>query len=281
MQSLILLLLRYGYVLLFLLLEGLCFYLIVQNNEYQKSVFLHSSNQLSGKMLSKVNTWKSYFSLQLYNDSLVSENARLKKSVEQLRLKLNNIAIDSLRIDSSHITPDSNDHFEIIPARVVNNTIHLQNNYMTLNKGARDGIAPRMGVIAEQGVVGVVEHVSDHYATVLPFLNARSRIRGMLLRNQAIGSVAWDGKDINYLVMDGIPKHLSVQTGDTVVTSGYSTIFPEGQMIGTVTEVSLPRGSNTYLLKVKTPVSMANLPYVYIIKNNHQPEILELESKIQ
>lgn len=271
MQSLLLLLLRYGHVILFLILETFCFYLIVNNNEYQRSVFLHSSNELSGSMLQKVNQWNNYFHLQTINDSLARENARLREQLFYIR------DMQSFQIDSNFLKEDTT--ISVIPARVINNTIHLQNNYITLNKGLKDGIEARMGVLSENGVVGVIEHVSESFATVLPFLNTRSRIRGKITRNDAIGTVSWDGKSVDQLLLEGIPKHLSIQIGDTVVTSGFSTIFPEGQMIGKVTEINLPRGSNTYQIILKTPVSMGQLRYVYIIKNNKQKERLELESR--
>lgn len=273
MQSLLLLLLRYGHVLLFLSLETLCFYLIVRNNDYQRSVFIHSSNEISGSMLKKVNEWQDYFDLQTVNDSLMQENAQLKKEMFFLK-EFNKLATEGTLVpEDTALT--------VIPARVINNSIHLQNNYMTLSKGAKDGIEPRMGVLSRDGVVGVIEHVSDNFSTVLPFLNTRSRIRGKITRNDAIGSVSWDGKSVDELVLEGIPKHLSIQSGDTVVTSGYSTIFPEGQLIGYVSEISLPRGSNTFLIRLKTPVSMGQLQYVYIIKNYNQLEQLELESQNQ
>lgn len=273
MQSLLLLLLRYGHVILFLILQTFCFYLIVNNNDYQRSVFVHSSNEISGSMLQKVNQWTNYFHLQIINDSLAEENARLK---EELYF-LNNLR--SFTVDSNFLKEDTS--INVIPARVINNTIHLQNNYITLNKGLKDGIEPRMGVISEKGVVGVIEHVSENFSTVLPFLNTRSRIRGKIIRNDAIGSVSWDGRSVDLLTLEGIPKHLSIQIGDSVVTSGFSTIFPEGQMIGKVKEINLPRGSNTYQILLKTPVSMGQLLYVYIIKNINQKEQLELESRNQ
>jgi rod shape-determining protein MreC len=272
MQSLLLLLLRYGYVILFLVLETLCFYLIIQNNEYQRSVFVHSSNRFSGSVLEKVANWQAYLDLQLVNDSLLSENAQLKKDILHLKNSLQ---------DMNELVPMTDTSLTVIGARVINNSIHLQNNYMTLNRGIRHGVESRMGVLSDKGVVGVVEHVSDNFSTVLPFLNSRSRIRGKIVRNDAIGSVSWDGKNADELVLEGIPKHLSVQLGDTVITSGYSTIFPEGQLIGLVSEVTLPRGSNTFMIRLKTPVSMGQLRYVYIIKNYNQAEQLDLESQNQ
>jgi len=273
MQSLLLLLLRYGYVLLFISLETLCFYLIVRNNEYQRSVFVHSSNELSGSMLERVGQWRNYFDLERISDSLMAENARMKKDMFFLREQYDRIQGTSRQLSDTSLS--------VIPARVINNSIHLQNNYMTLDKGMVNGITPRMGVICDEGVVGVIEHVSDHFSTVLPFLNSRSRIRGMITRNNAIGSISWDGKAVDELIMEGIPKHLSIQLGDTVVTSGYSTIFPEDQLIGFVSEITLPRGSNTFMIRLKTPVSMGQLRYVYIINNYNQDERLELESQNQ
>ena len=270
MRSLLLLLLRYGHVLLFLSLETLCFYLIVKNNDYQRSVYIHSSNKISGDLMEEVNGWKDYFRLQEINDSIAMENARLRERLLYFA-QLEKIPVDTLKTLS-------NSNLEIIPAKVINNSIQLLNNYITLNKGMVDGVEKRMGVLAKDGVVGVVEHVSENFSTVLPFLNSRSRIRGMISRNGAIGSVSWDGRSPDILIMEGIPKHLSVQQGDTVLTSGYSTIFPEGYPIGVVTEVNLPRGSNTFVIRLRTPVSMGELKYVYIIRNKDQPEQLELES---
>lgn len=270
MRSLLLLLLRYGHVLLFLTLETFCFYLIVKNNDYQRSVLIHSSNMISGNLMDRVNSWKDYFRLQEINDSIAMENARLRERLLYFA-QLDKIPVDTL-------LAKENSKLEIIPAKVINNSIQLINNYITLNKGKVDGVDKRMGVVARDGVIGVIEHVSDNFSTVLPFLNSRSRIRGMIRRNGAIGSVSWDGRSPNILIMEGIPKYLSVQQGDTILTSGYSTLFPEGYPIGIVTEVTLPRGSNTFVIKLRTPVSMAELKYVYIISNKDQQEQLELES---
>lgn len=273
MQNLILLFLRYGHVILFLVLESLCFYLVVQNNEYHRSIFLHSSNKVSGNLLDNLDQWKDYFNLAQINDSIVLDNKNLKEEVLYLREVIRHANIPNPElVDTS---------YRVLTAKVINNTIHLQNNYMTLNKGKKDGVRPRMGVVTEQGVIGIVEHVSQDFCTVLPLLNSRTRVRGRINRNQAIGSVLWDGKNIDELVMEGVPKHLSIKPGDTITTSGYSTIFPENLHLGVVKEVTLPTGSNTYLIKLKSPIRFGELNYVYIIENKLQEQQLELESNNQ
>jgi rod shape-determining protein MreC len=171
--------------------------------------------------------------------------------------------------------------YKFIPARVINNTVNKQYNYFTLNKGSRQGIMPDQGIIAENGVVGVINNVSDSYSTGISLLNKRLKISAKIKKNNYFGSISWEGPSYRYVQLNEIPPHVEVAYGDTIVTSGSSTYFPEGIMIGTVESCEIKGGDSFYTIRVKLAVDFKSITFVNVIQNYDKAEIMMLESRLK
>ncbi|MBL7924265.1 MAG: rod shape-determining protein MreC [Bacteroidia bacterium] len=261
---------RNNFTLFFVLLQGLCIYLLVRNNRYQQASVFNATNAVVTTTMEGVNYVREYIHLRDNNNSLAEENALLRAQLADARYET----------DSNRVLVKDTGHFqqyEYITAKVINNSIRHRNNFITLNKGRLQGIHPEMGVIAPNGIVGIVNHVSDHYCTVMSLLHKESNISAMLLRSGFFGSLKWEGGDPNYVYLKEIDKTVPVAKGDTVVTTAFSTIFPAGVLIGTVTESLVEPGSPFYKIKVKLSMRFSNLSHVYIVNNLMKDEQKQLE----
>jgi len=167
-------------------------------------------------------------------------------------------------------------HYFYTSAKVINQTVNKQHNFLTLNKGSNVGIRPEMGVISADGVIGIVVNVSKKFSTVISLLNLDFRVSAKLAKNNYFGSLHWDGKDYRKVKLDEIPYHIDVNRGDTVITSGYSSIFPEGIVIGTVSNSEV-KGGNFYEIEVDLSVDFKSLAFVDVISNLHREEQKVLE----
>ena len=243
MNNVIQLLVRYGAHLLFIVLEVICFNLIINYNKTQREVFLNSSNLYAGKISEQKARLSQFVSLRDVNDSLMFQNANLMEQLITIDYKNDRIpAADSLLTEQ----------YKLIPATVCNSTIHLLNNHITLCKGSREGIRKDMGVISShQGVIGVVRNVSENYAHVTSILHSQSKISCAIKSRFGHGTLVWDTGDPLRANLESIPKHEKIMYGDTVITSGYSTIFPRGILVGKVETFSVKPGSNSYDIIVK------------------------------
>ena len=213
---------RHHVVILFIVLEVIAFVFVFTRNNFQRATFMNSSNHISGNIYTRYNAVVSYFRLSSVNRELADENARLRQLVFGHQA-------DSVRRDTAFLLQSLPElSFSFIPARVINNSVHRQHNYLTLNRGLADGVRPDMGVVTSAGVAGVVLNVSNSFSTVISLLNLRWNVSAKLKRNDYFGSLSWDGKDYRYALLNEIPFHVEIETGDTIVTSGYSAIFPEG-----------------------------------------------------
>ena len=267
MKQVVFLLLKYGVHLLFIFLEVICFYIIINYNQSKKEIFLNSTNLLTTKINNKVDRLEEYLRLETVNDSLHMQNAvLLKRYINSLELNIS--AKDSLTIDSVA--------YDIIPAKICNSTFNLQNNYVTLCKGSSDGITKDMGVITVNGIVGQVVKVSKNYSKVLSILHTKSRISASIKRNNAYGYLAWDGTSPREVSLKAIPKHIDVRIGDTIITSGFSTIFPRGINIGVVE--SFKERNNNIDISVLLFNDPSKWNITYVINNKLAQEQRALEN---
>lgn len=273
MRGLLRYLLKHYAFLLFLLLEVLSFVLIFNFNTYQKVKYFNSSNQITATVYNTYNSIGRYFSLPSVNRKLANENAMLKSLIADLPY----IRITPYSVISKAEISDS--VYRFISARVINNSVDKQNNYITLNKGRKHGIKPDQGVINSDGIVGVITHVSESFSLGFSVLNKRWGASAKLKKSGTFGPLSWDGKDSRYANLTGIPFHVELAVGDTVVTSSYSSVFPEGVMIGTVHSLEKPDGENYYLIKVGLAANFRALSFVDVIDNLKKSEIRALESK--
>lgn len=271
MRSLLRYLINNFAFLLFLILEVVSLVLVFNYNKYQKVQFFNSSNRIAGSVYNSFNSVVGYFELAKVNRSLAEENARLKSI----------FLPDSLReteLDLLHENKlESDSVFKYISAKVINNSVNKTNNYITINKGRKHGIKEDQGIVSANGIVGVIVSVSESYASGFSVLNNRWGPSGKLKGSGYFGPVEWDGKDYQMASFKEIPFHVKLAVGDTIVTSGYSSFFPEGIMIGTIDSFSRPDGESFYNIEVKLAVNFKSLHFVNVIENNNRQEIIQLE----
>ncbi len=271
MKNLFLFLWKNNFTIVFLLLQVFCFYLIIKNNKYHNAAWYNSSNRVSGDIMSAVSSVTQYLNLKKSNRDLVDENARLQT------------LITSLYYDTvpKYFDKDTTGKFVYHAARVVNNSFTRRNNYLTIDIGSDNGIKPEMGVIAPNGIVGQVKDVSPHYATVISLLHKNSRISARFKNSRFFGSLSWPGMNPREALLSDIARHVKFSKGDTIVTTAYSALFPEGIMIGTVKDFEARDGSSFYSITIELSTDFTNLHYVYVVENKHQEEIKNLESQSQ
>lgn len=270
MRLLFLLLWRNNFILFFILLQALCIYLIVRNNRFQQASFLNATNRVVTTTMEGVSYVKEYIHLRDNNNALAEENARLRALLEDAKYADDSTTVfvrDTVQLQQ----------YTYLPARVINNAVHHRNNFITLNRGSLQGVLPEMAVITSNGVVGIVNHVSEHYCTVMSLLHKETNISAMIRRNGFFGSLKWDGENPDYVYLNEIDKTVPVQKGDTIVTTAYSSIFPAGILIGRVSELKIEPGSPFYRIRVKLTMSFRNLSHVYIVKNKMRDEQKGLE----
>jgi rod shape-determining protein MreC len=257
-------------LIVFLLLEILCFFLIYSNNSYQSASFYNSSNAMIANVLDFSNNFTSYFNLRKTNAILANENAKLRFLLSK---KL--IAADK----SFHSLTDSSytHKYRFVSSKVINNSVSNFHNYLTINKGSQDSILPGMGVICPQGVVGKVKSVSTNFATITSLLHKDMIVSSKLIRTGAVGSVRWEGINPNEVKLMYIPRHIGVKKGDTVVTSEYNSVFPEGEMIGIVKEIQIKGDENFYNIDLAVSTDFTSISYVYVVKNQYKTEQDSLE----
>jgi rod shape-determining protein MreC len=252
-------------------MESVCFYLIVRNNNFQQASIFHSANKVATSINDVVNSVKEYINLKEENEALAYENASLRSMID-----------DAHYVDSVHKTEVADTLFQqqytFLTARVINNSVNRRNNYLTLDKGSKHGIKPEMGVICASGIVGIVKDVSENFCTVISFLHKDSRISARIKKNNYIGSMVWDGFSSDEGSLKDIAKHVKLQKGDTIITSSFSAIFPEGIMIGTVRSVENDPSENFFKIKIKLSTSFGSLSHVYIVNNLMKEEQRTLEA---
>lgn len=254
----------------FIFLEILAFVLILNNNPYQGSLFINSANQFVGATLEISNKVNEYLSLKETNETLAQENAKLRFLLTQR---------NGIKEYQEFIKKDSvfTNKYNYVAAKVINNSTGHFHNYITINKGYNDSIKVGMGVISSEGIVGKVKSVSAHFATISSLLHKEMLVSSKLKSRQATGSVKWDGFEPTEARLMYIPRHIEIRKGDTVVTSEYNSVFPEGEMIGFVKEIKIKGDENFYNIKIKLSTDFNKLNYVYVIKNRLQTQLDSLE----
>lgn len=270
MRTLLRFIQKYSNLLLFLLLEIVAVFMIVQGNSYQRSKIIGLNRQVSGYIYSKFDGAREYLSLKETNSRLVEENAGLKNRIHRL-----NLLMDSSIVRTGLLDPV---HFQYVPCRVVRNSVFKQYNYMTLDRGKNQGVVRDMGVISENGLVGIVLESSNNYSTVIPVINRDFRLSVKLASNDYAGILQWEGESPRYAVLNEIPFHVDLLDRDTVVTSGFSAIFPEGIEVGTIESFTLEKG-NFYEIRVRLSANFQQLYHVNVIRNYRQMEQLNLEAQ--
>lgn len=257
--------------LLFLLLLGISLSLTIQSHSFHRSKVISSANFLSGGVYERINSMEEYLYLKEQNEELAMENANLKSLLFKTQDSAKVPKLENLK----GVLPE-----DIVVAKVIHNSFNVYENFLTLNKGAKSGVKPDMGVVNSLGIVGVVDNVSANYSTVISILNIKSQINAKIKNSDHFGTLNWDGKNAGFVQLIDVPRLASIRKGDTIVTGGQSVIFPENIGIGTIENIYIP-GDKThyYSINVKLFNDMTNLGHVYIIKSGNSEEILNLEKQ--
>jgi rod shape-determining protein MreC len=274
MQRLFLFFYQYRAFFTFLILEFICAWLIIGNNPYQGARFFNSSNGLVAGLNNVSQGVREYFLLRQINSTLAEENAFLRSKFEQLN-QIQYVTTKPMLSDSTVVN-----QFDFVSAKVVSNTVNRFTNFLTINKGEADGIGPGMAVISSLGAIGKVRTVSKHYSVVTSILHIDVQVSVLLKRTGHFGTVQWDGINPDFVKLKYIPRHVEPVKGDTILTSGYNAIFPEGVMVGLVEEVKLS-DELFYDLKVKLSQDFRKLSYVEVVKNSMKPELDSLEQTVE
>ena len=279
MRNLLNFLLKYNYCFLFILLEVISFVLLFRFNHYQGSVFFTSSNKLAGSVYEAANQVTGYFHLKSINNDLVQKNVELELQMEHLRKALADVIGDSMCVEQ--MKKDVLTGYDIYKARVINNSLTHIDNYITIDKGEKDGIRSEMGVVDGNGIVGIVYLTSDNYSVVIPVLNSKSNISCKIKKSDYFGFLKWEGGSSKYAIVKDMPRHSLLALGDTVVTSGHSAVFPGGISVGTIEEITDSHDGLSYQLKVKLFTDFARLNDVRVIVRKGQEEQIKLEQKLK
>ncbi|MBI3220612.1 MAG: rod shape-determining protein MreC [Bacteroidetes bacterium] len=257
---------KYRAFFTFLLLELFCAWLVVENNQYQSTRYFNSSNQIAANIISTSQSIKEYFSLRDINTQLANENASLRKKLDDRNQVIEEIGLSQLK--NVAIV----NRFEYISAKVINNSTSQYKNFITINKGIDSGLQPGMAVISVQGAIGKVKSVSSHHSVLISLLNIDDQVSSKIKRTGHFGTVQWDGTDPRVIDLRYIPRHVSPLVGDTIVTSGYNAVFPEGILIGIIKEVKLSEESPFHQIKVELSQDFGKLAFVEVVKSNLKAE---------
>ena len=262
---------KYRYFILFLMLEFFAFFFTIQTHSYHRSKFVNSANSITGAFYNKISEVNDFFYLKSENQRLLKENTTLK----------NILSLESIDIDSiSKQLLDSTKQFRrygYSSAKIISNNYTNQNNFLLINKGFKNGISAEMAVVNSKGIIGVTKSVSKYNATIISVLNGYSQINTKIKGNDHFGTLSWDGKDYRTLQLKDLPRQAHIKIGDTIITGGKSTIFPEGILVGVVKSFEI---SNKIFKNIDITLfnDMSSVSNVNIITNLHKEDILKLET---
>jgi rod shape-determining protein MreC len=267
MLNLLRFLIRYYSIILFVVFEVLAFVLIGQYNSFHSAKMYNLKHYVLGRIERRLDNFSSYFSLGKENKSLAEENVKLYNALPSGFFNPSNRFIADTSANKKYI---------FTGARVINNSTNKQYNFIILNKGRKQGIEPDMAVICDKGIVGIVKETTDNFSSVISVLNREFFPNAMIKRNRYFGFIQWPGRRYDRVELKEIPLHADIHIGDTIVTSGHSTVFPEGILIGTVKSYR-PEEGIFYTITVELSTDFKNLTNVILIKNTMRNEQLKLE----
>ncbi|UGS20797.1 rod shape-determining protein MreC [Flavobacterium cyclinae] len=268
MQQIINFMIKNSYRLLFLLLLGISFSLVIKSHSYHRSEYVNSANAITGAYYEKVNEVNEYFSLKQKNKDLASENALLKQLLFNKK--------DTVLTSKTLFRNDLN-NYNVVVSKVVKNSFNTRENYITINSGKNSGIEVDMGVVNDKGVVGIIEKTSPNYSTIQSVLNTKSKIHAKIKNSEHFGTLIWDGVNVGFAQLTEVPRLASFKPGDSIVTGANSEIFPENIPIGKIDKIYIDKKTNYYTINIRLFNDMTALGYVYVIENKRKKEKRQLE----
>ena len=272
MRNVFLFIRRYFNLLAFLALQYLALSILFRYNKFHRAVFLGIANEITGRVNTQYDVLDDYFHLKEENTRVHRMNDSLLNLMRSNFTKIDTgskLVVDTTRYD----TLGGYRRYLWREAKVINNSVNAQKNYIQINRGASQGIKDNMAVInSDLSAIGVVINVSDNFSQVMSLLHIQSKVNASLKKTGDFGTIEWDGKDPRYLTLKGIPKSIPVQRGDTVLTSIYSSIFPPGMRLGTIDGILDEKSTNFYVLIIKTAANFYNLQQVFVVENLQRDE---------
>nr|MBD5376508.1 rod shape-determining protein MreC [Bacteroides sp.] len=269
---------RYSQWLLFAVFTAVSCLLLFSSNPFQHYVFLTSAGGVASSVYRTTNSITGYFALREINDDLQRRNAELERELLGLKAELQErnlrIYADTMKVDTVL------SRYSFILANVINNSVNRPYNYITLDKGSADGLKPEMGVVDHNGVVGIVNVTGPHTARVMSLLNPYQPLSCKVKGSEYVGSLQWDGKDYRTAVLEELPRHVVIHKGDTIVTSGFSSAFPQGVPVGTVLSSKTDKSDNFYSIRVKLFTDFSTLSTVRVIVDSLTDELKVVEKDI-
>lgn len=269
MRNILNFILKYSRWFVFVIYASISIILLVVNKNYQQSIYLTSANVVTGSVYEMWSAVTGYFHLKSINESLQARNAELQNEVLNLSSRLREYQAAL----SDTIPTPTGERFDYVAAGVVNNNTHHPLNYFTINRGARDGVATGMGVVDQNGVVGIVNVAGPKMARVISLLNEKQHFSVKIKGTTFVGSFWWKGGDPNIGYVEEIPRHATYQIGDTIVTSGYSTAFPEGIPVGVIVSKVNARDNSFFTFRIRLASDFRTINAVRVIKDIYKAEI--------
>lgn len=266
---------QYHFFFLFLFLQIFNVFLIFQYNSYQKAGFVNAANKVTGSVYKSFNQVTHYIGLRAVNEQLALENAQLKNQLKKVYYAEIPTMINDTVFLYDTLCIDTFKNFNYTAANIISNTINKQKNIIFIDKGQKDQVENGMGVLSSQGVVGVVLQSSNNYATIMPIIHRDAFISAKIKSTGYFGNLSWNGKNIRIAQLSEIPNHIAPSKGDTIVTSGFSHLFPADELIGYIEDFNEIPGTGFLNINVKLATNFAKLKHVYIVENIDLDEINE------
>lgn len=276
MRNIFLFIRRYFNFLFFLVMQIIALSFLFRYNKFHEAAFMGVANEITGRVSERYSNVEYYFYLKKENEALTRRNVDL---LNQLPVNFQSPdtaltpRVDTVMVDSTK----SLRRYLWREARIVNKSVSLQNNYITIHRGENQGVKKDMGVVSATGIVGTVVNTSENFAVVMSLFHRQSSVSAKLKKSGEIGKITWDGSSKLLLTMTNVPKSAEVAKGDSVITSGYSLRFPEGEMVGTIQEISTDKTTNFYTMKIRPATNFFNVSHVFVVENLQMTEQKKLE----
>ncbi len=258
MRQLFLFIYNYRAFFVFLIFEGISAFLIVQNQNYHRAAFINASNALVGNVVETSSNVSDYFNLKSQNEILSVEVASLKERLAMLESQIES---------TQELKNEGDTLYDFLSAKVVNNSYRQLNNYLTLNKGTKDGVLPNQGVIGVDGIVGKIRSASDNFSIVVSLLHTGFLVSSVLNRSRTFCTTNWHGRDPGFANLLYVPRHVFLNKGDSVTTSGYNSIFPADQLVGIVEEINTSPNATFHDIRIKLATNFSQLNFVSVVEN--------------
>ena len=279
MQQILNFLIKHNHWFLFILLEGISFVLLFSFNRYQNAAMFTSANEFAGNIYSFMSDVDGYFGLSDENEALVEQNRVLINDIEQLKQELASFK-DSTALATNSFAALLKGDYRFSTAHVVNNSLNKVNNFITIDKGKNDGINSEMGVFNDKGVIGIIYKTSDNFSLVMPLLNSKSMLSCRVKGSNSFCTLRWNGEELQYSYLIDLPRYAIFQQGDTVVTSGFSSIFPADIPVGEIERLEDSDDGMFYRARVRLFVDFASIDNLFVVGNDNKLEQDTLEMSI-